>query len=237
MWALKQLPINLFHDPSIWGLDFKVLLRGEDLYLGKLSNSHRPGGVLQGGVARGGNGGLELSEPGRKRARLSTRSSNTTTITEHLTVPGQSTNSQYYLRIRVAGLPLSGIGIFSTILESLFLLGAKDPLQAVDTITFANDTLPVWIFVLDNVELGSTRKLHVYEVVAILRAIAGSCVEQRMYQETSFSLFLDDESIAAGCVVRGTKERWWCRGLDGGGNGDGLGLVGSDLSQNVPLTA
>lgn len=33
MWALKQLPTNLFHDPSNWGLDFKVRLSGEDLYL------------------------------------------------------------------------------------------------------------------------------------------------------------------------------------------------------------
>lgn len=52
MWALKQLPANLFHDPSIWGLDSRLRLSVEDLFWGILSKRDRLGGVLEGG--RGG---------------------------------------------------------------------------------------------------------------------------------------------------------------------------------------
>lgn len=50
MWALKQLSIDLFHDPSIWGLGFKVQLSREDLYMGRLSDRNRLGGMLDGRI-------------------------------------------------------------------------------------------------------------------------------------------------------------------------------------------
>ena len=36
IWALKQLTIDQFHSPSIWGVGLKVLLEGEEWYLGKI---------------------------------------------------------------------------------------------------------------------------------------------------------------------------------------------------------
>lgn len=84
MWALKQLPANLFHDPSIWGLDSRLRLSGEDLFWGILSKRDRLGGVLEGGRGgrkRGGNGSLDVSGQTQKRALLITQSSNPTTAT------------------------------------------------------------------------------------------------------------------------------------------------------------
>ncbi|KAF6224997.1 hypothetical protein HO133_010192 [Letharia lupina] len=215
MWALKQLPINLFHDPSIWGLDFKVRLRGEDLYLGSLSNSNRPGGVLgAGGEQGGGNGSSDGSEEKQKRALLITQPSNTTA--QNLKNPGSSpTDIQYDLRFQLTGLPLPDIGIFSAILEFLLGLGAGDPYQAVESAKLALDTLPVWIYISYNAQPSSTQRLQVYRVVAILQAIARYCVGQRIYQELIFNLLVDDLLLASGCVVRGVGEREWCRGLEG----------------------
>lgn len=215
MWALKQLPINLFHDPSIWGLDFKVRLLGEDLYLGSLSNRNRPGGVLEaGGEQGGGNGSLDGWEEKPKRALSITQPSDTTA--RNLTIPGSTpTDIQYDLRFQLTGLPLPDIGIFSAILEFLLGLGARDPYQAVDSAKLALDTLPVWIYISYNAQPSSTQRLQVYRVVAILQAIARYCVGQRIYQELIFNLLVDDLLLASGCVVRGVGEREWCRGLGG----------------------
>lgn len=241
MWALKQLPIDLFNAPSIWGLDFTVQLSGEDLYLGRVSNRNRPGGVLQGGSEQqGGNDSSlrDVSERKRKRALLITQpSTTTTTTTEKLSLPDSSANAQYDLRFQLTGLPLSDISIFSTILEFLLDLGAQDPYQAVESADLARHTLPVWIYALHNVEPGSAQRLHIYQVVAVLAAIARHCVAQRIYQELIFNLFIDGVLVAAGCVVRGMGEREWCRGLERKGNGGGLGVVGLDMSQNVSVTA
>ncbi len=238
MWALKQLPIDLFHSPSIWGLDFKVQLSGGDLYLGKLSNKHRPGEVLVERGAQGGNSNLDVS--GQKQNRtllLITQPSNTTAQTLTM-IPGPNrANTQYDLRVRFAGQPLPDIGIFSTILEVLLSLGALGPYQEIKAASLARDTLPVWVYVVHDAEQGSTQGLQAYQVVAILQATAIYCVERRIYQELIFNLLADEMLVAAGCVVRGLGGREWCRGLEGWGDGGGLGIKGVDVSQNVSVLA
>lgn len=70
-----------------------------------------------------------------------------------------------------------------------------------------------------------------------MRDIARFFIGRRVYQELIFNLLVDDVLVAAGCVVRGVEERKSCRGLEGWWNGDGLGLAGLDLSQNISVTA
>lgn len=209
MWALQQLPFDLFHSPSIWGLDFKVQLSGVDLYLGKLSNKNRrSGAALEGGGTQGGNASLAFSEQKQKRARWITQPSNTTART--VTIPGPSqANNRYDIRFELTGLPLPDVSIFSTILLFLFSLGAQGPYQAIESAYLDHDGSPVWIYVLYSAEPGSMQRLQVYQVVAILQAIARYCVRLRIYQELIFNLLVDDGLVATGCVVRGSAGREW----------------------------
>lgn len=238
LWTLKQLPTDLFNSPSIWGMDFKVQSSGQDLYLGKLSNKNRPGGALGGGRGVGPEekGGLDVSERKQRRASLSLArpSSNSTTTTRNPNLPD---NTRSQIRFRPTGAPLPNVGIFSTILEFLLALAARDRYQAIETAYSARDTSAVWIFVIYNSEPGSTQRLQVYQLVGILREIARYGVQRRIYQEMIFNLLVDELLIATGCVVMGVREREWCSGLGSGGHGVELGVVGLNVGQNISLTA
>ena len=251
MWALKQLAIDQFHSPSIWGVDFKVLLEGEELYLGKLSNKYRRdgGAVLEGGSGEQGVGngsshdeGVSEQEKKPKRALVLTRPAQnaTTSTTTSLTITGgQSSpaNVQYGMRFQPLGVLLPDIGIFSAILEFLLFLAAYELYQELESANMAYDTLPVWIFVISNVESASGRSLQMYQVLAMLQSIAKHFVEHRIYQELGFNLLADEAIVAVGCVVTGQRRREWCRELDGWVSGVGLGLGGLDRWQNVSVIA
>lgn len=218
LWALKQLPIDQFNSPSIWGVDFRVQWSGEDLYLGTLSNRNRPGGAAAAALEGvGAQGGLNGTEEKQKRGLVITQPSNTTLTTETLHLPGHLTdNTRDSIQFHLVGGPLPDIGIFSAILEFLLVLGSQDPHQAVESAYFARDDLPVGIYVIYNVEAGSAQRLKVYQVVAILHAIVRYAVRLSIYQELVFHLLVDDVLLAVGCVVSGVVgEREWCRGLEG----------------------
>lgn len=240
LWTLKQLPTDLFNSPSIWGMDFKVQSSGQDLYLGKLSNKNRPGGALGGGgggVGPGEKGGLDVSERKQRRASLlsiARPSSNSTTTTGNPNLPD---NTRSQILFRPTGAPLPNVGIFSTILEFLLALAARDRYQAIETAYSARDTSAVWIFVIYNSEPGSTQRLQVYQLVGILREIARYGVQRRIYQEMIFNLLVDELLIATGCVVMGVRGREWCSGLGTGGHGVELGVGGLNVGQNISLTA
>lgn len=77
-------------------------------------------------------------------------------------------------------------------------------------------------------------RFRVYQVVAIVQAVARYCVGHSMYQELIFNLLVDDVLVAAGCALKGKGEREWCRVLQGW---CGLGLVGHGLSKNFSVIA
>lgn len=237
LWALKQLPIDAFNSPSIWGGDFAVQLRGEDLYLGKLSNKNRPEGALRGGVGQGGNGSLGVSEQKRRRALLPTiRALNINTTTTTTTTAKLQDDTEYQIKFQAAANPLPDVGIFSMILEFILGLAALGPQQEVETAHLAPDTSDVWIYVIYNFELGPTKRLRVYQIVAMLQQVARYCVQLRIYQELVFNLLVDDLLVATGCVAKGMEGREWCRGLESGGHGVELGVVGLNVSRNTLFT-
>ena len=91
------------------------------MYLGRLDNRGRPGGLPEKGVQQRGKSSLDVSEQKQRGALLITQPSKI--IAQSLTMPGPNpSNTQYGLRFHLTGLPVPKVSISSTILEFLLPL-------------------------------------------------------------------------------------------------------------------
>ena len=214
MWVLQQVPIDLLRNPSIWGVEFKVQANGQDLYTGKVSSHNRQAaaGVLEHGGKRNGNSSSGSSEQNRKEFLLINQPSNTSTeslnLADHLLA-----GDRYIGLYEFAGLPLRDIDMFSFTLKYILQLAAEDVHEVVNFVYFTPSTSPIWSYARQQVGQPPAQIMHVYHIVMMLQGAARFCVRRGVYKELLIELWMNDNLLVAGCVVRGLNGRQWCRGL------------------------
>ena len=215
MWVLREVPIDLFPYPSIRGVEFKVQFNGQDLYTGKMSDKNRPAaaGVLEHGGAQGGNSSSGSSDETRMGVLLINEPSNASTESLSPNLPHQLAADRFTVGFQRVGLPLRDIDMFTTMLEFMLSLAAQDQRRTVRSIYFTWNTLPVWIYLIQVIDPGSTQSLYVGHVIPIILFIARYCVRRSAYEELTFSVLLNNKMLAGGCVAMGVEERRWCKGL------------------------
>ena len=210
IWCLRYLPIRMFGDPSIWGVNFVAKFRGQNLYFGKLDNRNRRASVLQ-LENQSAIGGPELSQ--NERAGTG-KSSNGTLVPLSIGQVGDSHISIDFPAY--TGDRLVGRDIFRALIEVLFLLAPRDKMEAASYISLS-DPMPVWIFVICDESLPSGRQLEVQHVITLLNILGQRFISEHIYEELIFRLVVGGEPFAAGCVTKKDESRRWCSGMLGAG--------------------
>lgn len=211
MWCLKTLATTLFASPSIWGTNFVVKVRDQRIYVGRLDNRNRPL-LLLGANNQTGNASSEASSKVSQAKRTVMEQTPNTSIVP-LNVPGHinaAIDVQFYFR---GDDRLTSVGIFDTIIEFIFGLASRQYFQEIYTAHISLVALPVWIFIMYNDVPNQSQKLHVYQAIALLQAVAQYYVKKQIFQEMVFYLYLGGKIVAAGCVTHAVDARRWCNGL------------------------
>ena len=206
LYAIKTLAINLMNQQRLYGARFTESYRGQPLYIGVFDNKDVP--ALEQSNTSSAEPSETVSQQKRALSIQSLDAVNATTAL--LTIPG-SNDVDYQIQFEFCGNQVQKISIFSAILELMMTLAQLDSNDAVENISLATSTAPLWIFVMPNPE--SSVPLKVFELVAILESIARWAVSRRRYMEMTFDFFVNREFVAGGCVTEPNLSRAWCQGM------------------------
>lgn len=163
----------LFESPSIWGLDFNVKYRGQNLYLGRLENRNRPILTLDANKQTA----TVSSKVGREERALSERTSKNGTV--FMNILGQG-NELIDVNFRfIDSDRFVKAAIFTVILDLIFGLAPRPSSEMLSSTYISEPRLPVWIFIAYNNVPTATQRLHMYQVVALLQAVTQIYVSSR----------------------------------------------------------
>lgn len=207
IWTLYQLPLMFFDQPSIWGTDFMVRWSGVDLYIGRLDNRNSP-------TITRFEGKHHNPATLKRRKRTATAQIAAPNPNSSLTLPALKATGaidiQFFLR---PSPPLPATSIFRTILNGLFTLAVRDIFSPVSAIDLSQPEQRAWIYIMFNNHPAPTHVLRVYQVIALLQAIAQFYIGRQIYQELTLHLVFERQLVAAGCVTRNNELRRWCAGM------------------------
>ncbi len=214
MWVLRTLPIVLFESPSIWGLNFNVKYRGQNLYLGRLDNRNRPILTLDANKQTAN----VSSKVGREERALSERTSKNGTVS--MNIPGQGNDLIDVNFHFIDSDRFVKTAIFTVILDLIFGLAPRQFSERVSSTYISEPNLPVWIFIAYNNAPTVTQRLHMFQVVALLQAVTQIYVREQIWQEMVFHLMIGGNIVAGGCVTLPEESRKWCAGMEPRGVGN-----------------
>ena len=204
LYAIKTVAIAQLDYAQEFGARFVESYHGILLYRGILDNKFDDPSLQQSSNPSG-----DLSDTGsqEKRAQVLDSTNPTTTL---LNITG-SNDVEYNLEFYFTGVLINKVSIFSAILEFMMTLAQRDGDAGVEHVSEATSADVYWMFVMRMQD--SSFPLQVFQVVAILEAIAQHCVTRGQYQELSFRFFINQEFVAHGCLTVPLSSRRWCQGM------------------------
>ena len=204
LYAIKTVAIAQLDYAQEFGASFVESHHGTLLYRGILDNKFDVP-LLQ----QSSNPTADISDKGsqEKRALVLDSTNATTTL---LNITG-SNNVEYNLEFYYSGILINKVSIFSAILEFMMTLADRGGDAGVEHVSEVKSADTYWMFVMRIQD--SSFPLQVFQVAAILEAMAQYCVTRSHYQEMSFRFFVNHEYTAHGCLTAPLPSRRWCAGM------------------------
>ena len=207
LYAIKTLAIEQLYHAQELGANFVESNHGIPLYNGVLDNKYDDPSLQQ---LSKPSADLSDTHSQEKRASSAQVLDSTNSSTTLLKITG-SNDFVYKVDFYFTGILINKVSIFSAILEFLMTQTQRDADAAVEYVSQATSSDAYWMFVEHNRH--SSFSLQVFELVAILEAMARHCVSRNHYQELSFRFFVNQEYTARGCLTAPNFNRRWCQGM------------------------
>ena len=204
LYAIKTVAIAQLDYAQEFGASFVESHNGILLYRGILDNKFDDPSLQQ-----SSNPSADLSDTASQEKRAQVLDSTNPSMTL-LNITG-SNDVQYKLEFYYTGILINKVSIFSAILEFMMTLAQRDGDAGVEHVSEAKSADVYWMFVMRIQD--SSFPLQVFQVVAILEAMARYCVTRGQYQEMSFRFSVNDEYTAHGCLTAPLSSKRWCAGM------------------------
>ncbi|KAL8685984.1 MAG: hypothetical protein Q9224_005593 [Gallowayella concinna] len=206
MWAIKNLAIGLMHSELLYGLEFNVKYRRQQLYWGVLVKPIGMATTAKRSISPHAFSLSALPSQNFTNMVLSNASS-----LQH--------DTHYAVNFDFMGQYVSKFGIFESILTFLLELAREDAATPISQATTGTNTREAQIFLKEVSPPPSTYRLRQYHVVALLEAVARYYVLHDRWSEMTFELVMDGYLVGWGCVTRKSMPKPWCRGMFPDGRG------------------
>ena len=207
MWCLHELAIMLFEQPSIWGSNFKVQYAGKNLYFGRLDNRNRAPITS---IKESNNDSMG-DETNNVITAMSLDVKNTTNrVSNNPSLDTGDIDIKFSFH---TSSPLPPKAIFTAILDAILESAPFDISQGIEQASFVLPDRQAWIFLIHHSVLGTAHVFRVYQMIAILQAIAQYYIAKQTYQELLFNFIYNEQSLAGGCVTRPELSSAWCSGM------------------------
>ena len=227
MYILGTLPIILMRDNFIAGVSFYETYDRRMLYSGVLNRNNHPPRLTMANQTTDNSSSSAVASQKRSPNNQLLGFQQTDNTTMKFTVPG--TNENLELKMYFVGRRISKVHMFEALINSMLFWGLEDSSEEVEATAMTEAQMPAWIFMRRNP--ASPQLFQIFQLLAIVEAMARYCTQQGIYSELVYDFFFDGSLVSGGCVTAPQYSREWCKGLRGGA---GIGIWTGDIVPYLP---